>query len=562
LLRSLELENFLLFEKTEFAFSPGLTAVSGETGAGKSLVARALGLALGGRGGHDAIRRGCPAARIRAVFQAGPGWPGAARELAGPGGEVAVERTIRPDGGGLTVNGKAMTAHAVRLALTPLVDFAAQNEQARLADPGRQLELLDAYGGLAGERAAYARAFLAAESLARRLRAGREERELVRLRLERARHDLAEIAEAKFDPASDPGLEDAIRELADAAAVAQAATEAAALLETGEPPAVDALAQARRTLERLAGVSPRLAGAGRGLASALELVGAALGALSAVAEETGGEPGRLDGLIARSEKLKALAKRLGCQPGDLPEAGKKLAREVEELSGWDAGEEEARARLAALLPEAIRTGLILGEKRRLAAERLAEAVNRELAGLGMAGAGFGTSFEPLWREGMPPERALEAGVSGLDEVAFFISPNPGEPAAAISGEASGGEASRAMLALKAALSLVDRPDLMFLDEIDAGVGARLGRELALKLRELARTRQVVVITHLPQIAAHADVHLRVSKHVRDGRTSARAERLEAERRLREVASMIHGEPIGGAALRQAREMLAEGGNAK
>ncbi|MDR2390186.1 MAG: AAA family ATPase [Planctomycetota bacterium] len=561
MLLTLELENFLLFEKTAFAFSPGLNAVSGETGAGKSLVARALGLALGGRGGRDAIRRGCPEAKIRAVFQASPAWPKAASELAGPDGRITVERTLRADGGGLAVNGKARAVQAVRLALGSLVDFAAQNEQTHLADPRRQLELLDSYGGLDGERQAYTATFRSAETLVKRLRAGREERELVRLRLERIRADLRDIEEIHFDPESDPGLEDAIREMANSAAVAGAAAEAAAFLEGGDPPALDSLARARRVLERMAEASPGLGEAGRNLESSLEQARVALSLLAAVSGAVDAGPERLDDLIGRSEKLKALARRLECQVEELPRVAEELARRKEELADWDAGEDEARERLAGLLPELVRQGAGLGERRRLAAGRLAAAVNSEMADLAMSGAGFDVVFEPLWRQGMPLEKALDAGPAGLDEIAFLISPNPGEPAAAIAGGASGGEMSRALFALKAVLAEADRPDIMFFDEIDAGVGARLGGELAAKLKALAARRQVVVITHLPQIAALADRHIRVGKETREGRTLATAERMEGEGREREIASMIHGGRAGEAALRQAREMLSEGGGA-
>jgi DNA repair protein RecN (Recombination protein N) len=173
----------------------------------------------------------------------------------------------------------------------------------------------------------------------------------------------------------------------------------------------------------------------------------------------------------------------------------------------------------------------------------------------MEQAGFSVDFEPLWAEGMPLEDILNAGASGLDEVNFFLSPNPGEAPSAVAGAVSGGEASRAVLAIKAALSGVYRPDVMFLDEVDAGVGSRLGRELGVKLGGMAATRQVVVITHLPQIAAYAARHLKVSKSVKKNRTAASVAALEGEDRVREIASMIHGSAANEVTLRQAQEML-------
>ncbi len=560
-LRRLELENFLLFEKTVFEFADGLNAVSGETGAGKSLVARALGLALGGRGGQDVIRSGTNETRIRAVFEADGIWPDEARKLAGSDGMVTVDRTVRREGGGgVTVNGKSVTAQTLRQALAPLVDFAAQNEHMRLADPAHQLELLDAYGKLAQLAGQYREKYQAALSLHKRLKAGREERELVRIRLERAKEELDAIRKVSFDPASDLDLEAEIKEMSHAAAIVQAAAEAAERLQGGEPSVIDALASAWKAMERMAEVSPRLREAGEDLSAALEAAESALAKLGDIPDDIEADPERLDALIGRSEKLKALAKRFECEIKDLTSVAERLAREIEDLSGWDAGEEETRTKLAKLMPGVIEAGGRLGAARRDQAKRLAKSVNRELAGLGMPEAGFSVVFEPVWEEGMPADRLFEAGASGLDEVNFFLSPNPGEAASAVSGGVSGGEASRAVLAIKAALSEVYRPDLMFLDEVDAGVGARLGSELGTKLRDMAATRQVIVITHLPQIAAYAGAHLKVAKRVSGGRTQAWVESLIGDKRVGEVASMIHGSSAGVVTLEQAREMLREGGN--
>ncbi len=563
MLVSLTLENFLLFEKTVFSFAPGLNAVSGETGAGKSLLARALGLALGGRGGHDVIRSGCEEAGIVAQFKLGGNAPEAARSLADPNGEILLRRLIKKsrDGGGLSVNGKAATSQSVRNALAGLVDFAAQNEHTRIGETGYQLELLDAFGRLGPLAEKYRSAHQTADGLARRLKAGRQERELVRLRLERARKDLKDLEQAGYDPKADADLEERIREMSNAAGIVQAAAEAAARLEgDGENGAIGSLAGAWRGLEKMAALSPRLAEAEADLEAALERAEEGLGKLTALTQDVEASPERLDRMIGRSEKLKSLAKRLECEVKNLPAARERIVREIEELSGWDADEGEIQKRLAMALPAVVETGLKLGAARREAAGRLEKAVNRELAELGMEQAGFLVDFEPIWCSGDELPRILEAGSAGLDEVGFFLTPNPGEAPSAVSGGVSGGEASRAVLALKSALSTVYRPDVMFLDEVDAGVGARLGRELGMKLRGLAESRQVIVITHLPQIAAYAGRHLKVAKDVRGGRTTARVESLEGGERAKEVASMIHGRGAGEVTLRQAEEMLREGGN--
>lgn len=562
MLVSLTLHNFLLFETAEFVFGSGLNAVSGETGAGKSLVARALGLALGGRGGQDIIRRDCDEAVIEAVFRLDPSHShGGVLDLADANGNVVLRRVLRRGrDGGLTANGKTVTAQTVRKILAPLVDFAAQNEQMRLAEPAYQLDLLDAYGKLDADAEAYRTAFVKADSYARRLQAGRQERELVRIRLERAKEEAADIDKMEFDPKTDPHLEERIHEMSNSAGIVRAAAEAIALIESGESDAspLDALSIAWRSLEKMAAVSPRLAEAAEELEQSLEHAQTALATLTGMAEDMEADPEQLDDMIGRSERLKALAKRFECEVAGLPAIREKLALEIEDLSDWDAGEDETRAKLAECLPGVAAVGIALGKKRRAAAQKLAKAVNRELSGLGMAEAGFWVDFQPLWEEGMPLEDILKAGTSGLDDINFFLSPNPGEPASAIAGGVSGGEASRAILAIKSALSEVYRPDLMFLDEVDAGVGARLGRELGVKLEGMGKSRQIIVITHLPQIAAFAANHLKVAKQVKKGRTAAHVESLTGETRVQEIATMIHGKSANATTVQQAREMLAQG----
>lgn len=558
MLKTLEVTNFLLFEHTVFAFDTGLNAVSGETGAGKSLVARALGLALGGRGGQDVIRSGTNEARVRAEFAVDDNWTDAERTLADSAGTLVLERVVRRTGqGAMLVNGKAMPAGKVRETFAPMVDFAAQNESMRLADPVYQLQLLDAYAGLAGAAEEYRADFAAAAAVQRRITAGREERELVRIRLERAREEAAYLEKLAFDTRTDPQIEQTIHELSHSAAIVQAAGEAAALLEQGEQSPMDALAQAHRTVERLAAVSPGLRTAGEELEAALEAAGRALDALGGLAGGLDADPARLDALISRAEKLKAAAHRFECQVRDLPAAAERLAKEIDDLSCWDAGEDEARALLDKLLPPLAEKGSNLAAARRKKAADLARVVDRELASLGMPDAGFSVEFETLWNADMPLVALLDAGPDGPEEAAFFLRPNPGEAPSPIAGGASGGESSRAVLALKAALSEVYRPGLMFLDEIDAGVGARLGRELSVKLRALADSRQIIVITHLPQIAAAARRHLMVAKKVAGGRTTAGVRALEGNDRVAEIASMIDGHSATDITRRQALEMLQQ-----
>lgn len=562
MLVELRLENFVLFEKAVFTFGAGLTAISGETGAGKSLIARALALALGDRGGQDAIRADCPAAEIAAAFMIREaGLAEALAESGVPanrGDSLRFERSLkRSSPGRLTVNGTAIAAHAVRGALPVLVDFSAQNEQVRLAEPEYQRELLDRFGGLdAGEYFPLRRR---AEELHRRLDASEAERTRQLARRERVREDLERLRVFGYSPAADAAIEDRIRETAHAAEVSQAALEALDSLSDGETPAAGTVASVRKRLERLSDRSSAVREAVALLAEVEERLSSVLDALRQAAAVQDSDPEELDRLINRAEDLKSLARRMGCRPEELPDLEKRLREEEAKLAAWGEGEDEARDELKKLLPRLAKAGLDLSRRRREAALRLSKAVNRELAGLGMNKNGFMVDFDPLWSEGDDLEKLLNAGTNGLEEVVFLIAPNPGEPASPLSKTASGGEAARALLALKAALADAHRPPLLFLDEVDAGVGGRLGAALGEKLKALSKGRQVVVITHLPQIAAYADRHLRVAKRVVKGRTVAVVEELDRAGRVEEMAQMIHGASAGDITRRQAEEMLEQAG---
>lgn len=559
MLDELYLEQFVLFEQAAIPLGPGLNVISGETGAGKSLVAQALGQALGGRAENDLIRADASEARVAAVFRLPSdhaAWTGLDLPPDGEG-RLVLERVLRREGGGrLSAGGRPVSGTTLRPVAAGLVDFAAQNESVRLADPAYQREMLDRFGGLDAAVSRYAEAYARASGLRQRLRAGDAERERVRRRAEALGEELARIAAVDFDEKTDPVLEERIRALSRTAEVTALAADAVARLYEEDGAVASTLARIRRETDRMASLMPSLGRAAEALAEACAHVDGAVGYFRDAADELDAGVDDLDALIERAERLKALARRLGVEVAEIPARRAALEGELTECLGWDQDADQLRAALAECEPAVVELGLALRRAREKAASRLNRAVNRELADLGMNQAGFDARVTPRWRESDGVSTLWDgAGPEGLDEVEFLLAPNPGEASSPLSRTASGGEMSRALLALKTALGGVLRAPTLFLDEIDAGVGGRLGEVLGRKLWMLSRDRQVVCITHLPQVAAWADAHVRIGKATRRKRTVSTVERLDAESRLEEIAQMIHGAAATGTTRCQAGEML-------
>lgn len=560
MLQEIRLENFIVFESAEMALEPGLTVLSGETGAGKSLLIKALTLTLGERSSTDVLRQNTERARLstKLLLQGQDGARVASLLGITPkDSSVTFERTIRSDGRSrLLVNGKATNLATVRDASVYLIDIAAQHEYTRLMDPAYQRELLDRHGGLLQKRDRFAESFSKAASLQKRLHAGDAERTRVMGRLEQIREDLDRLAELNFDPESDGVLHQRIDALSHAETIRDLCTRAIESLYEGDDAVQDRLGELLRDAETLTDCCPDLGEAVQGLANISAGLDEAVRCFRSVESSMDTSPEELDNLVERSEQIKRVARRLGCTPEELPETESALRREEEELSDWTADTGKIRKQLESMLTGVVDQGIALRESRIKAARQLAKQVNQELVDLDMPDAGFSIEVAPLWSKDDPPEDLLTtASSAGLEEVVFRLSANPGEPAAALSESASGGEMSRAMLAIKAALAEVHCPPILVFDEIDAGVGGRLGDTMARKLKSLARTRQVLVITHTPQIAAIADTHLRVSKHVRGKRTFSTVDTLSTDERIEEVAQMIRGKESTAVTRKQAEEML-------
>ncbi len=564
MLEELVLENYVLFEKATLAFTDGFTVISGQTGAGKSLIAGAISLALGGRASPEIIRSGSESAEIRAVFSLPDKHPAVASGLL-PRDEdqrYIFERIIR-DGKSnrFAVNAKPFSSTSLKDASELLIDIAAQNEHTRLIEPAYQRELLDRFGKLEKEAASYAELYHKAMSLYDRLRASDSERERIRIKLEQVRFHLKELDDAGYNPETDADLDDRIRLYSNAAEVRSVCEQGEAILYEDE----DAIQNRLGTLIEKIHPYRENSAALRGATDQLDTMLSALDeAVRFLREATGGfdiSENELDEMVERSERLRKLARRLDCTPDQLPEKEEKLRQEEENLAAWETDTTGVRKQLHELLKDLATMGQELCAKRIKAGKKLGKAVDAELADLDMPQANFSVTAEPQWSEGDDLERLLtHASSGGLEEIIFRIAPNPGETASSLAETASGGESSRTMLALKTALSDAHSPPVLFFDEIDAGIGGRLGDAIARKLKALSRKRQVIAITHLPQVAASADRHLAVAKHVNKGRTATIVRILEGKERLEEIAAMIRGEERTDTTRAQAKEMMKQHGS--
>ena len=556
MIEELSVRGLAVVEKADIAFGPGLNAITGETGAGKSVLLSAIGLLTGQRADRSEVRAGEAQADVRARLALPP----AVLETIAPildeagldpceDGALLLRRTLSAAGAGRCfVNGGPATVQTLRRIGERLVDFHGPHDNQSLLDPAFQLDALDSFGACAAARAAYAARWAEKREIeARRdsLLGGDEgaiEREIDLLR-----YQVREIEEAAPDPEADgDALRDEYTAACNAARILELGSAACAALSEAEGNAVDAVAAAVRALEEMRDLASKDAAAWLGEASDLS---ARLSDLSRDVSSTlsrlDASPERLAELEARMSLVETLRHKY-CRT--IPDVLAFLARAKERLAALE-GRGEALASLEADLAKAdaaVRAaGRTLSEKRRKAAGALAKAVVAQLADLGLAKAGFEVRVEP----GEPRE-------SGLDEVEFGFAPNPGEPMRPLRQIASSGEISRVMLALKTVLAAHDRIPVLVFDEIDANVGGEIARVVGEKLAALGATRQILCITHLPQVASCAASHFVVRKEVRGGRTFTAIQPLEGEARVDELARMLGGEKLTSVVRKHAAELLA------
>ena len=552
-LLELTVTDLALIDRLRLELGEGLNVITGETGAGKSLLIDALGLALGARADTGLVRHGADASRVVALFDRVPEPLIAVREVAAGGRSTA------------RLDDEAVTAARLADEVGPLVEIHGQHDQQRLLDERRQRDLLDGFGGHEALRTAMAEAV-------DRWRANRtalgelaiDPRE-ARRRLELLEHEAAEIAAARLRP----GEADEIRQRLAAAQHGEAiargsAALADALLGEGNG-AREVTALAVREARGLARVDARfeaLAERLAGLEAELEDVAHEARGLAETVEH---DPAALQTLEERLGLIYALERRYGDDEAAVIAHGERAAAEIERLSGLEGERARREAEDARLLGVVADCAARLSSARRTVADALGGAVGAVLIDLGFPDGVFDVAMGRRTAGADEPAIELDGDAvafdaAGADHVVYRLAPNPGEPPRPLARIASGGELSRVALAVKQVLAEADATPTLVFDEVDTGIGGRSADPVGRTLWALARRHQVLCVTHLPQIAAHADVHFRITKRERDGRTVTDVERLDREGRIVELAQMLGGSGGGAAALASARELLdrAEG----
>jgi DNA repair protein RecN (Recombination protein N) len=545
-LTELTVENLAVIERVRIQLPPGFTVLTGETGAGKSLVVDALALALGARAASELVRSGAGAARVEAVFDgvtADDDDP-LADVLAAGDGMAMVRREVSADGRSVVrVNDRSVTVGALAALGERLAEIHGQHEQQRLLAPARQLALLDRYGELQPARRAVEQRYRDwRATIARAAELVTDPHELAR-RVELLRHQVAEITGASLRDGEDAELEQRLRVASHAEAVARAANEAIRALRD-EGGALDAVRLARAGFAAAAGYDERFAELAE-RAAALEAEATELARDTAtLGEQLELDPAERATVEERLALIYDLKRKYGETLAAVLAFGEAAATELARIEDDEGLRERLRDEEAERRSTLEAAAQALSAARAAAAARLTEQVNAELPPLGLPHRAFGVEIT----QG-------EIGPTGSDGVTFTFAPNPGEPPRPLSRIASGGEASRLSLALKVVLAAADETPVLVFDEVDAGVGGRHATALGERLRALAAFHQVLCVTHLPQVAAYADAHLHVGKRVAEGRTVAAATLLDADGRARELTAMLAGDGAGDEARAAAEALL-------
>jgi DNA repair protein RecN (Recombination protein N) len=560
----LSVSNVVLIEKLTLLPAGGFNVLTGETGAGKSMLVDALSLVLGGRARPELVRTGAKEAEVEALFEVAPGSSVAAKlEAAGIpcDRELVVRRLVHAEGRSrASLNGRLCTAAQLAELAPDLCDISSQHESVSLTDPATHIDYLDAFAELEPARQALAAmvddlAAVSAELAAvRQAERGRAERE------EFLSFQLREIDELDARPGEEHELESERARLRHAERLSSATRRAAERLAEGDGAICDELGRLSSELEKAAQIDDSLAPLARAVeGSRIELAEASR-ALSRYAEGTESRPERLAEVDDRLFRLEKLLRRHGPTTEELLAHRAGLAKELLGLANADARIAELDASRKRKLEAASAAARQLSRQRRDAAIRLGDAIERELTRLAMGRARVvvdvaATSPVAASAEGMMAVDGARLTRKGVDRVEFLIAPNKGEEPRPLRRIASGGELSRSLLALKRVLADSGPAGLYVFDEVDAGVGGAVAEVIGRAIADIARHRQVVCVTHLPQIAALADAHFVVEKTEKKGRTHATLHRLDEGARVEEIARMLGGVTVGKAARKAAEELL-------
>ena len=547
MLSLLHIENIAVIESADISFDQGFNVLTGETGAGKSIVIDAISAILGERAYRDMIRTGAAKASVRAVFTEVPEYPWFGENGVEYDPETVIQREIYLDGKNVCrVNGSLVSVSILRKLGIQLINIHGQHDSASLFDEDNHLAFLDAFADNEGLRTDYGEKYAAVSRLRREIDAlTMDEGEKLR-RMETLKYQIAEIEKAELEPGEDETLEERRKLLQNAEKLSNGLEEAVECLYGGEDTdgAAGLLAQAEHALAKLSRFSDsfnamhdRVADLMYQVQDAAEEVRDARDDLSYSADE-------LEQIESRLDVIHKLRRKYGVTCEDILSYLDKAKKELDEIEFADDHLERLKSKLKKAEDAAWKAALALRENRKAAAQALSQRILSELTQLDMPRVQFACEF-----------RELELTANGADAVAFYMSANAGEALKPMSKVASGGELARIMLAMKNVLAEKDQVGTLIFDEVDTGVSGRAAQKVAQKLRSVAAHKQVLCVTHLPQLAALANTHLLIAKSEREGRTYTSVNALDFEGRKRELARIIGGANITETTLKSAEEML-------
>ena len=556
MLTELRIRNFAIIEQVNLPLSEGFNVLSGETGAGKSIIVGALGLLLGERASADLIRSGADKATVEGVFDVS-NLKGIVQLADERGIEVedetlVLKREIATSGRGRAwINGTTVTATVLAEIGRLLVNLHGQHDAQTLLDNESQRRILDAFGGAESQAAAVRRTFGELSSVRREIATLSTRRAEAEKRADYLRHVAREVEEAKLSPGEDTKLEDEARVLENADELRTLASSLSELLSGEEASVMSQLGVAQRPLSSIERIDPSAA-------RMQELFDAgfyALQELSRAVEDYAGsvelDPSRLEQVRRRRDQLFGLLKKYGPSLENVMEAGSNARAELDLIDTAQFDLANLNAREGDLRKKLVSEAEKLSDMRLSAAKKLAKAVDALLPSLGMPDGRFRVTLTS--RD--------EPNSEGAEDVEFRVALNVGHEDRPLARVASGGELSRVMLALKTILARVDRVPTLIFDEVDAGIGGRVGLQVGDTLRRVAGEHQVFAISHLPQIAARAHHHIVVSKGAKGGVTTADITVLEGTSRVNEIARMLGGDPESKVSRAHAKELLESAGAA-
>jgi DNA repair protein RecN (Recombination protein N) len=569
MLRELKIRNLAIIESADLEWNAGFTAVTGETGAGKSILLNALKFILGAKIKADLIRQGADKLKVEAVFDVPPSKGLRAvlmrLELDPEEGDIILERELTPAGKNrCRVNGSVVSTSALEEIGSHLVDLHGQHHQQSLLDPATHLEFLDGFALLESAGETYHRAWREWKDIGDRLREAEESARRVREQYDFLKFQAKELEKAPLAAGEEEKIESELKMQSSLEKIGSVLQSSLSVLEGEEGDVLGNLARLQRDLLALGKLlSPNPFEAHlQALESAKDGLSDLRGALRGFRLPHSADAARLDELNAKLALIQKLKSKYHTDMAGLVELRNRRARELEGFENSEADIGGLKAKLSEAFAKAKALADALSKKRHEASRAFDKEVNKKLKGLGMEGAVFQTRLDSKAASATSTAGPAEAQPSGnltptgIDQVEYFLSANPGEAAKPLKQIASGGEISRIMLAIKSALAQSDPRPLLVFDELDTGIGGVTANRVGEALKELAGHHQLIVITHLHQVAAQAAQQRRVVKELEGGRTVTRVIPLSAKERVQELARMM-GDESSKATLKHAAELLAQ-----